>query len=103
LIFIECANVLWKKMRRGEVEPADADGDLEDLAELRLTVTPTARLMRAALHLAWTYRISAYDACYVALARELGVPLLTADERLASALKECTVEVLRLTECLRGE
>jgi predicted nucleic acid-binding protein len=36
---------------------------------------------------AWSLRanVSAYDACYVALARELKAELITADRRLASA------------------
>lgn len=46
---------------------------------------------------AWRYRatISFYDALYVALAAGLGVPLLTADARLARAPGlDCRVEVL---------
>lgn len=33
----------------------------------------------------WRHNITAYDACYVALAADLGCPLLTTDQRLARA------------------
>jgi predicted nucleic acid-binding protein len=47
--------------------------------------------------LAWTFRsnVSFYDALYLALATSLGVPLLTADARLARAPGlPCAVEVI---------
>ena len=46
----------------------------------------------------WALRhnLSAYDACYVALAEALDCPLLTADARIANAPgPECSVIVLR--------
>jgi len=48
--------------------------------------TPTFALMPDALDLALTHAISAYDACYVALASRLGRPLVTADQRLVQKL-----------------
>jgi predicted nucleic acid-binding protein len=46
---------------------------------------------------AWEIRhtVSAYDAMYVALARELEIPLLTMDRKLASAARDlCEVHLL---------
>jgi|WetSurMetagenome_2_1015567.scaffolds.fasta_scaffold112652_2 predicted nucleic acid-binding protein len=82
LFFIECANILWKKVRRGEYRADLAEADLEDLITLNLPATPTSELMARAFQLANKYNITAYDACYIALAERLQVPLLTADERM---------------------
>ena len=58
------------------------------LAARRLAGSPIGRVpTRALLQDAWSLRhnLSAYDACYIALARSLSCPLLTADARLAGA------------------
>jgi predicted nucleic acid-binding protein len=86
LFFIECANVLWKYVRWGDLSPSIALEDLADLARLGLTVTSTADLMMESLELAIHYMIPAYDACYAALAGRYDVPLITADEKLAQIL-----------------
>jgi len=54
------------------------------LLRLPLQITPTADLAADALQRAITYSISAYDACYVALAQHQAVPLITADQKLAN-------------------
>ena len=46
----------------------------------------TADLMEAALTLAAQTGLTAYDACYAALARRLNLPLVTAHEPLAKAI-----------------
>ena len=61
----------------------------EDMAELRalaLHVTPTANLAAEALDIALTYRVSGYDAFYVALAQQVKAPFVTADDKLVRAL-----------------
>lgn len=86
LFYIECANVLWKYVRWAGMEADVARSDLEDLASLSLNVTSTADLMIEALELAVEYSITAYDACYVALSRHLGLQLITADQKLAEKI-----------------
>lgn len=86
LFFIECANILWKYTRRFGRPLEDSLADLADLACLALRVVSTAELMEASLALAVQTGITAYDACYAALAQRLNVPLLTADKALVKAI-----------------
>jgi predicted nucleic acid-binding protein len=98
LFFIECANVLWKKVRRGEYTTELAAQSLADLQALELPSTPTSKLMEHALEIACTYGITSYDACYVALAEAKGVPLVTADDRLKRVLAGFSSGVLILSD-----
>jgi predicted nucleic acid-binding protein len=73
---------------RGLVRRGDMPDDRARLALRRLAAAAIERFELAPLLLeAWPLRenLSVYDALYVALARRLGCPLLTADRRLAGA------------------
>jgi predicted nucleic acid-binding protein len=87
LFYIECANILLKYTRRFKRPIEDSVADLADLNELSLKPTSTADLIEEALILANAKKLSAYDACYAVLARKLELPLVTADEPLAKAIK----------------
>jgi predicted nucleic acid-binding protein len=69
--------------RGGRLTSARASLAVTRLAEIPIPRIPTQGL----LHEAWLMRanISAYDACYVALARTLDCPLLTTDRPLTRA------------------
>ncbi|WP_051341458.1 type II toxin-antitoxin system VapC family toxin [Azospirillum halopraeferens] len=69
LFFAEVANVLWKKVRRGELSDAEAASASEALLVLDYDVAPTASLLRTALDLACRTGHPAYDFHYVALAQ----------------------------------
>jgi predicted nucleic acid-binding protein len=82
-LFVEASNVLRRLVLAGGLT-----GDLgalahEDLMQLSVTSIGFEVLARRvwALH----PNLTAYDAAYVALAEELGAPLLTLDARLARA------------------
>lgn len=96
LFFIECANILWKKVGRKEYPAALAEQNLADLRAMALPATSCADLMEWAFQLAHKYRITAYDACYLALAERLKVPLLTADEQMAEMLEGAPYEIVTL-------
>jgi predicted nucleic acid-binding protein len=82
LFFIECANILWKHVRRfGYPEPV-AQQHITDLTTLRLRPVAMQSLAEDALPLAIQYGCSAYDAAYVALATRFALPLVTVDEAL---------------------
>jgi predicted nucleic acid-binding protein len=69
--------------RGGKLTSARASEAVERLARAAIVRVPTLGLLREA----WSARsnLSAYDACYVALARVFDCPLLTVDKPLARA------------------
>ena len=98
LFYIECANILWKYVRRFGYSPEAAQQDVADLVRLPLQAVSTAALAEAALELALEQGATAYDAAYVALAQELSLPLVTADEALVGRLKGTSLDVRWLGE-----
>jgi len=84
LFYPECANVLWKYVRRYGYDRDVAHENLDDLWDLAFRVVTTVELTEPAFDLAVTYGITVYDACYVALAQDTGFPLVTADQKLVS-------------------
>jgi predicted nucleic acid-binding protein len=69
--------------RTGTVATSRAEQAVRRLVESPIAFVPT----RGLLHETWSLRhnVSAYDGCYVALARVLSCALLTADRSLARA------------------
>lgn len=83
LMDAEVVSALRKAVLLGRLDESRALSAVTDLRQW-----PVDRISHQALaHQAWRYRhnVSAYDAFYVATARSYGVPLLTADGRLARA------------------
>lgn len=92
LLRIEVLGVIRKGVIAGSLTTKQADAAVDDLLDLPVSVFPSAPLLRRA----WALRdnVTAYDACYVALAEALDCPLLTGDSRLANAPgTTCTVEL----------
>ena len=81
--FIECANVFWKWVQRSAYPEQHAQQHLRDLTGLGLTVIPAQVLADDALEIALAHKVTAYDACYIAAAVQLRLPLITADKKLA--------------------
>ena len=98
LFYVECANILWKYVRRFGYPAENARQDVADLRALALITVSTADLLEPALDLALTYDITAYDASYAALAQQLDLPLVTADAPLARKLAGSGVAVRALGE-----
>lgn len=69
-------------MQRGSATAAKVAAHYATLAALPLQRTPTFDLAADALAIAAAQGITAYDACYVALAQRHGIVLLTADQKL---------------------
>ena len=68
-----------------------------DLQALRLRTVSTADLLTLALDLALTYDVTAYDACYAALAEQLELPLITADAPLLHKLATGDIDTRHLS------
>jgi predicted nucleic acid-binding protein len=93
LIDLEAMSVIRRLHLAGHVDVRRAGLALSDLVELPLR----RAAHRPLLARCWELRenLTVYDAAYVALAELLGVPLLTADTRLAGAPgPRCRFEML---------
>lgn len=82
LALAECTNVLWAKVRRGELNGEEARQRLQALRASPLELFPLESLIERALELACELSHPAYDAFYLALAERLDRSLVTDDRRL---------------------
>ena len=93
LLVAEFGNVLWKKVRRGELAPDQAQAIADALVSAcPLTLYPMSPLLGTALEIATTFQRSVYDAIYLALAVAEEGSLITADAKLFHALRGTELE-----------
>ena len=87
LLVAEFGNVLWKKVRRGELDSAEA-AEIADafVRACPVRLRPSLPYSALALDLALRYERSVYDALFLAVAVADGGSYVTADERLVNAL-----------------
>jgi predicted nucleic acid-binding protein len=85
-VVAEVTNVLALAVRTERRSLKDAQSLLELLVASPLQLHPADRLAPAALELAASSELSAYDAFYAVLAYALEAPLVTADRRLAESV-----------------
>ena len=86
LAYAEIVSGLVKYVRAKLVAPVLAAEILDGAVKLPLSTHGQGRLAAPSLALALELELSAYDACYVALALALDAPLVTTDRRLAEAV-----------------
>jgi len=95
---LEMANGLTLSERRGILAAPDVDRCLDDIEQLLAQSFDTDSSLisaRAASALARAFRLSAYDAAYLELARRERLPLATLDEQLKAAASQAGVRLLR--------
>ena len=99
LLVAECANILWKKVRRGELEEAEAMLAARLLERCDVELMPMRRMLEQATRLAVLLGHPAYDCLYLALAQAGGHAFVTADEWLCARVAErgLPVEVMSLS------
>lgn len=91
LTFLEVLNAIRFGSRATEEHGTRAIAGLDGLY---LTIMATDfQLLRKANAIAWAYKITIYDALYVALAEQLGYPLITADEVMIRKLRGHSIVV----------
>jgi predicted nucleic acid-binding protein len=77
-----------------KADEEDGETALETLQDLNLgTKEADSDLLRKTNAIAWAYKITIYDALYVALAEQIGYPLITADEVMVKKLKGHSIVV----------
>ncbi|MDA8250793.1 MAG: type II toxin-antitoxin system VapC family toxin [Rhodospirillales bacterium] len=89
LLIAECANVLWKKVKRGQITRDEALLAARPLATVDVELVAMRAAFESALRWACTLDHPAYDCAYLALAEARDHPLVTADaalQRKVSAL-----------------
>lgn len=97
LALAETAHVAWKRTVHKHQDPAAVRSSLADcIAFIAETceLIPVSGLAEPAYDLACRYRITVYDALFVAAAVRSGCPLVTADAALASSAKSACKTVL---------
>ena len=85
LFWIECANVLWTKARRGHLTEADARGAFAAIDAAPVSAIAARGLAQAAQAIAFELDQTAYDSLYLATALAQRAVLVTADETFANA------------------
>lgn len=88
----ECANILWKKVRRGEFSADQALAAAELLEAAGVEVMAGEPALSQVVRLATTLDHPAYDCVYLALAADNGWTMVTADDRLLERLRGTSLE-----------
>lgn len=91
LALLEVLNAIRFNSKADEEDGAMA---LETLQDLHLEINSgDINVLRKTNAIAWAYKITIYDALYVALAEQIGYPLITADEVMVKKLKGHSIVV----------
>lgn len=86
LLFAEVGNILWKRLRKGEIEATDGSEILVELGRIPIQIVPCEKLVSVAWGIASDFQRTFYDSLYVALSQTEKCPLVTGDRKLFNAL-----------------
>ncbi len=86
LIYSEVGNILWKRVRAGDMTSAEADAVLQSFGRLGLDISPAWPLVLSAFEIACRTQRMVYDSLYMALAVRESALLVTADEKFRNAI-----------------
>jgi len=86
LFWLEIGSFLWKAAKRGAITKLLAQHALEAMINRDFPTVPSRAFLPEAFKIACDFDRTIYDSTYVAMAAATGRYLITADERLVSAL-----------------
>ena len=86
LLVSEVANAVWRKVRLDQVDRGAAGQLLAAMSDMPVRWHADETICADAIRLAIAHDRPVYDLMYLALARRLGVRVVTADQRLVNAL-----------------
>jgi len=89
----EAGNALVKKVNKGEVS-AETAGEILDRVHRIIRIVPQKEHLPKALEVSIKYKITFYDALFIALSSNISAPLITSDEKQAMVSKENGVTTL---------
>jgi predicted nucleic acid-binding protein len=92
MVSYEIANALTKMMKKKVIEKENMIKAFHHFKKIPINTIETD--IEKALEIAWDYKIYAYDACYLEIAKRLNVPLLTFDGTMIKVGKELGVTML---------
>ncbi|WP_137132791.1 type II toxin-antitoxin system VapC family toxin [Rhizobium sp. FY34] len=95
LILPECANIFWKKVRRGELTSAEAQFAARLIEGSDMQLAPLLPLFGKSIQLSLLLDHPAYDCTYLALALQERCQFVTADETLVRKLQQSADSDLR--------
>jgi predicted nucleic acid-binding protein len=98
LALTEVTNAFWKRYHRGLATLAEARQLLNKLLACPIHVEAASRLLRPGLEIAMKYDRAVYDALFVALVQDLGLPGVTADEPLHAAVHADFPQIILLRD-----
>jgi predicted nucleic acid-binding protein len=96
----EVANAVWKRFKQGAVSHEEAKSMLNALKEIQeraIKIEEELTYLAGAAEIAFDRDITIYDSLYIALAKEKGLKLLTADETQANIATAENVDTILLT------
>jgi predicted nucleic acid-binding protein len=84
---LELGNILGRALKGGRITPTDLKQSWEHLCALGIQVVATPDDARHWAERSVEWGLTAYDCCYLELARQQRLPLATKDESLATVAK----------------
>ena len=101
-LLIEFGNIVWKKVRLGELARDDGDAALVALRNGPVGLIGTPPLLERALHLAHEIEHPLYDCLYLATAEAVAATVATADRRFVDRCSLSTMQsrIRWLGDCL---